>query len=116
MVRECVTGERPLDKSNPSAKKGCDILFYRRSGEPWIANVRAVRCPTAAAGSSKETPEDPSKESEEGSKTASRCTSFSCILSIANVTAAACPVVGDITLGRVLGSGAFGTVHIGVLR
>lgn len=80
-----------------------------------MANVRAVRAP-AAAGLSKETPQNQAKANEDSSESESETTSFTCILSIANVTAAACPVVGDITLGRVLGSGAFGTVHIGVLQ
>lgn len=110
LVRNCVSGECQSDTDKQLASKGCDVLFYRQTGEPWIANVRAIRCPAPP----EKTKQD-EKTSQETSASNSEKKVISCLLSIANITAASCPTQGDITLGRVLGSGAFGTVHIGTI-
>jgi hypothetical protein len=68
------------------------MLLYKRSGEPveavlWVLPIQNVALGTA--------------------NVAAVC--------IANVTAARCKRVERLTLGRMLGSGAFGRVHIGTL-
>eukprot|EP00892_Ulva_mutabilis_P000343 jgi/Ulvmu1/10309/UM060_0111.1 len=65
------------------------LLLYRGTGEPFQAGVLAMPLPDR------------------------RGRIASCWLCVCDITAACCPCVGELTLGRVLGAGAFGTVHIG---
>lgn len=67
------------------------LLLYRSDGEPFQAGVLAMPLRDRRGRSSR------------------------CWMCVCDLTAASCPRVGDITLGRVLGAGAFGTVHIGAV-
>jgi hypothetical protein len=77
-----------------------------------MANVRAVRCPSPGTSGSKDAHNSCPKN---GGKEEPSCKNvpITCLLNVTNITAATCPVVSDITLGRVIGCGAFGVVHIG---
>jgi hypothetical protein len=107
-------GGRPTVPDTPEAeakaprKRGtrqhqafCEVLFYRRNGEPWLCRILAVPYPGVRPGL-------PVRSSEDATS------GHMCLLCMANVTASTCPTIGDITLGRHLGSGAFGTVFIGM--
>lgn len=82
----CATAAEGLSQEPDCTSR---LLLYRSSGQPFQAAVLAMPLADRRGGCA------------------------SCWLCVCDVTAASCPRVNDITLGRVLGAGAFGTVHIG---
>jgi hypothetical protein len=97
LIQSCHTGS--FKKHGTGADGGQNasatplfMLLYKRSGEPvevalWVLPIQNV---------------------------ALAATNVAAVC-VANVTAARCKRVERLTLGRLLGSGAFGRVHIGVL-
>lgn len=80
-------GATCTDKQKPAS---VTALLYKKTGEPLVATLWVLPVESVALAST-----------------------TAAVVCVANITAARCKRVQAITLGRVLGEGAFGRVHIG---